>query len=134
MLLHFLTAAAIFMHATLGCCAHGSHEVGPVDDEPSSNCCCHCEHHHSPQDDLSEESPQPVPHECNHTDCEWPAPETRNPDDLFTLDLAGILPSTSTSTFAFPLGNGFNLSRLSSEASLPALPVRAHLANCVFLI
>ena len=98
MLLHLLTAAAIFVHATLGCCAHEAHEVSETISEPST-CSCHCEHHHSPQDDLSEESgesPEPVPHECNHTNCEWPAPETRNDDDLLTLDFTGILPSTST--------------------------------------
>ncbi len=136
MLLQLLTAAAIFVHATLGCCAHGAHEVSQVEAEPST-CGCHCQHHHSPQDDLSEESeesPEPVPHECNHTDCKWPAPETRNHDDLLTLDLTGILPSTSTAILTFSLGNGFDFFRLSPEASLPAPPVRAHLAHCVFLI
>ena len=133
MLLHLLTAAAIFVHATLGCCAHEAHAVSKTNNEPST-CGCHCEHHHSPQDDLSKESPEPVPHECSHTDCKWPAPETRTDTDLLTRDFAGFVPSTATISLASVLGNELDFSALSPHNALHPLPVRAHLAHCVFLI
>ena len=142
MLLHLLTAAAIFVHATLGCCAHETHDVRVEKNEPSDcGCCCHHHHpeqSHSEQSDPAEESPEPVPHECNHADCSWPAPEARTDIDLLTLDLTGIVPSTSTLSLASILGslhgNEFNFSGLSPNHSLHTLSVRAHLAHCILLI
>jgi len=151
--LHLLTAAAIFVHATLGCCAHESHEVGSAVGNPSD--CRSCELHSSPQaspqaspqDDhdhadlsqelqrLSQESQQPASHQCSHADCKW----LQTNVDLLTLDFAGFLPSTVTALLAFSLnngslGDGFNFSHLLPDASMSMLPVRLHLAHCVLLI
>ncbi len=130
LLVHLLTAATIFVHATVGCCAHKAHEVSRT----SGECCCkHADHEHD-GDGLSQELPQPAPQECNHTDCKWPAPKMRNHDDLLLLSSTGILPLASSSSHLYVLYNGLEYLGLLPDASWRTLPVRAHLAKCVLLI
>jgi len=163
-LVHLLTAATIFVHATMGCCAHEAHDaIQGTSGEPSTSCCCeHDTHgqgthgqgthgqgaheqgaHEHDGGGLSQELPQPAPHECSHTDCTWPAPEVRNSGDFFSLDFAGIVPwplsgsrvsSSELFVLGNGLGNGFNFPGLLPNAFLRILPVRSHLAKCVLLI
>jgi len=131
---HLLTVAAIFVHATMGCCAHEAHSTEATSGQPSD--CCGCEHSRSGQDGHS--SQQPVPHECSHTDCNWPAPEVRNCVDLILLDaLLNSAENTqwiSALSFDFVLGKGGYSSALLPDVSLHTVPLRAHLAKCVLLI
>ncbi len=144
---HLLTVAAIFVHATFGCCAHETHEVEVTASESSECGCCH--HHSSHQeeheqddhsqddlahDDLSQKGQQPVPHECSHADCKWPAPEARTLTDFELLSSMGILPWNSTNSLASLFGNASDSSLLLPDLASPTLPVRSHLALCVLLI
>jgi len=136
---HLLTVAAIFVHATMGCCAHEAHSMEAASCQPSA--CCGCEHSGSDQEGLQQDdhsSQQPVPHECSHTDCNWPAPEVRNCVDLVLLD-ALLNPTENTQwisalSFDFVLGKGGYSSALLPDVSLHTVPLRAHLAKCVLLI
>jgi len=137
---HLLTAAAIFVHATMGCCAHTAHGTN-VSNYQSSDC-CGCEHQGCGQEkglvQGDHPSEQPVPHECSHTNCKWPAPEVRNCMDLVSLDVllnsTGSLSWFANVSFALVSGNGVDSLMLLPASSLHTVPLRAHLAKCVLLI
>jgi len=143
-LVHLFTAATIFVHATMGCCAHEVHEASQTSGGTSS--CCDCEHADQGADqrygserhdlaDLQQELPQPVSQGCDHTDCKWPAPEVRDSDT--SPCSAGIFPwvlSSSQASSLFVLGSGLDFTKLLPDASWHTMPVRAHLANCVLLL
>ena len=119
-LVHTLTAVAILVHTTVGCCAHEPH--GSRDESRELIGLCglgqndhgqgdhgqgdHGHHDHSNAAILSaacpmdlessstcdHKSPQPAPHECRHADCNWPTTETRVGIDLMLTDFMGSVP------------------------------------------
>lgn len=146
---HLITAAAILVHATLGCCAHEGHslidavcghhhnEVGtqdchdeneqvPLQLEADHSCGEHAQHPTDPT--------HPAPQTCTHAQCMWPAPEMRDGSDLIQMDFLFALTPVLDAFFVslFPVGE--STLTFSVAHSPHALPVRAHLANCVFLI
>ena len=140
-----LTAAAIFVHSTAGCCAHEGHHT-------AVHSCQHADSHDArahghgvktaagatllPKECCSDhDSQQPGPESCRHANCTWPSPEVRHGADLLQLSFGSspACPLDSPLLVPFSVGQvlGPSIRRLLSPH---ALPVRAHLANCVFLI
>ena len=141
-LVNVFTTIAIFLHATVGCCAHEEHRVATDvcehhDHEVTSQD-CHHESEHSPlvlEGDCTSSDPSHphTPHTCTHARCQWPVPEVRDNSELlsdFSIALTCILDLPYVSLL--PVGE--STLTFSIIYSPHALPVRSHLANCVFLI
>jgi len=154
-LVHLITTASILLHSTLGCCAHGA-EV--TSEKGAEHLICHlvghnesAQHHHDDanHNQLTEEngtlanwpeffsqdeqhSHHHHSHECLHAKCEWPAPQVRACDTLFLCNSVASFWIADTLTECEAAGVRFFASAL--DLSWHALPVRSHLANCVFLI
>jgi len=159
---HLLTAAAILVHATMGCCAHESHDTESHDTsetccEQSSSCDSeHDDHEHANHSTISHsknslppkeassvqglsctagyQSQQPEPHECSHAGCSLSAPEVRSCADLMLLNFAGTIQWTATAPPVFFLNIGIDSPHLLPDFSLHTVPLRTHLAKSVLLI
>ena len=146
-LVHVFTAFAIFLHATVGCCAHGEHAVQGmcskhVDSHDSEN------HNHAIEEELladsladlaiksvcGHESGQPVPHECCRDKCKWTGSAERDNFDFMLSDLTDCTLCSLVASHVFPQAYGSDTSLFTLNFSLYAMPVRAHLAKCVLLI
>jgi len=157
--LHLLTAAAIFVHATLGCCAHQSHQGNNTSNTAPSNDSCgtkHCDHQHSKElpslevgsiaqtlchASLNEgvntpeiQAQRPESQECSHANCFWPFPEARTNTDLILLLTDGISQCDLTTSHASTLGNAIGTSNVLPDISTHNLSVRSHLVMRVLLI
>ncbi len=162
-LVHLLTAAAIFVHATLGCCAHEAHGARVAGGKPSDCCsaeranleCASLEHaghaneSHPLEAGLSTRVPcpvalqsgitfgypsqQPVPHSCSHGNCKWSSPEAQNCVDVILLDSTGEISWSPTFALEFLMVHG-SAPAVLTFLSPHAVPVRAHLAKCVLLV
>lgn len=143
--IRILTAAAIFVHSIVGCCAHEGHSTdSQVCGHALTSASCDHEHHlpithqaDTPQDDcpLGHNSNDETPQDCHHGTCEWPAPEARQSDELLVagFDL-GLCCYFDTSVDRLISVGCDSCSCPAFIASLHPLPVRAHLAYCVILI
>jgi len=160
-LVHLFTSAAILLHATVGCCAHeehriasdvcghhnhkidSNHEVGGDDCHDA----CHAKSEHSPllletecagllEAECTGDNPSHphTPPTCTHVRCQWPAPEIRDSGELLLLSFSVALTHYLDSPFVSLFSLGKSTWTLSLVYSPHALPVRSHLANCVFLI
>jgi hypothetical protein len=158
--LQLLTAAAILVHATLGCCAHESHQGS--DTSKTANDCCGTKHdghqHTQPSKELPSleagsiaqtichagsqegvrnhecQAQRPNSHECSHANCSWPYPEARGNTDLILLLPTDISQCDLTASHASALGNAIATSNALPDISPHNLSVRSHLAMCVLLI
>ena len=138
-LVHVLTTVAILLHAAVGCCAHDEHwlatDVCEHHDHEVTSHDCHHESEHSLlaiEEGCTSNDPH-TPHACTHARCQWPIPEVRENSELlsdFSVALTHFLDSPFVSLF--PVGE--STLTFSVVFSPHALPVRSHLANCVFLI
>lgn len=146
---HLLTAAAIFVHATVGCCVHEAHGMDGECCEPID--CSGAENHdHSIEAELpaarscssalelsstfGQQPQQPSPHECHHADCQWPTPEVQDSVDLMLLDFAGGVPWSLGISLVPLLANGSDSPFLLPHSSPHTVPVRTHLTKCVLII
>lgn len=140
----FLTAASVLLHATVGCCAHEAHG------ETLGGCTHHAHEAHSGDTSDShgvaessiaelgtaacDHPSHEAPHGCDHGDCDWPAPELRQATDALS---ASLVASFSWMVAPVPVEVAPSAQKygtwLAGETSL-ALPVRTHVAHCVFLI
>lgn len=140
----FLTAASVLLHATVGCCAHEVHG------ETLGGCTHHAHEAHSGDTSDShgvadssiaelgmgacDHPSHEAPHGCDHGDCDWPAPELRQVTDALS---ASLVASFSWMVAPVPVEVAPSSQKygtwLAGETSL-ALPVRTHVAHCVFLI
>ena len=140
----FLTAASVLLHATVGCCAHEAHAA------TSDECAHHLheasageggESHCTGESSIAElgtaacdHPSHEAPHGCDHGDCDWPAPELRQATDVLSASLMAsfswmVAPRTVE---AAPSSQKYG-TWSARETSL-TLPVRTHVAHCVFLI
>jgi hypothetical protein len=139
-----IAAAAILMHTTVGCCAHESHRATNEDYEHID---CHdagshdhdTETEHGPLAieqfcECGHHTPQRTPHDCCHGKCNWIAPELQHSDELLIQDFVFAQPWPLNTSLASLLLEVSVYRTLSADHVLHALPVRPHLANCVFLI
>lgn len=128
-----LTAALLLLHSFFGCCAHALQDTN-CRDEPHEICVEHREHEAShfcvSDEPLDEQLPEDG-HGCCRVKCQWLAPDA--PADLAAalLSYAAIFDADQTAaTFAASTWR----CEISPLDSLPALPMRAHLALGVLLI
>jgi hypothetical protein len=156
-IVRLLTAVAIVVHTTVGCCAHGAH--GKNDECCKQNDCCtvkqgnHESHGHAYHDQLGagelsadlpqtldssstcdHQSQQPAPHECRHANCIWTTPEARDNIDLMSLSFEGNIQWSVNTSLVFLLAYGNESPDLLSFFSPHSAPVRVHLIKCVLLI
>ena len=150
--LQLVTAAAILLHATLGCCAHEVHHVSGYIVSDHVVASHNCRHHHDALDVADHEShdhkfSQPAkehanpqgsqpstPLSCTHTRCEWPAPELRTDGETLSLEFSGDVASYANSFAASLFERSKTVLTNSANLSLSALPVRSHLAHSVLQI
>lgn len=144
--IHLLTTTAIFVHATLGCCAHETHGVAGNRCEPTD--CCDSELHgqvnesqhqaighsqHSLNSAYLCQSQQSESHQCEHALCSWSAPDSRSSVELMlqtSLECIHGLQSTSPASF---LARG-RISLLLTSNPDPPATLSKHLAYGVLLI
>jgi hypothetical protein len=145
--IRLLTATAVLVHATVGCCAHEAHSVHG---ECSESICCHDidNHGHSVEGELQagcsttlalisdneHKSEQPVPHDCCRDKCKWTDSEARDNFDFVLSGFTGNAACSLIASHGLPQVNRSALILLSRNSSLCTAPVRAHLAKCVLLI
>ena len=156
--IRILTAFAIVVHATVGCCAHGTHTSAMAEAHATAQAACvhvdgsavahhhggdcagHADHRLATPESLetscvcNQQSPPPVPHGCCHATCKWPARELRESVDLLILSLSIELESDVNTARPLVLVTFGSSLRPFSDSVPRTLPVRSHLAKCVFLI
>jgi hypothetical protein len=125
------TAAAVVLHALLGCCAHHAHAVEASEDQPTSRICSHAHHDH----EHGPVSEQPGP-----TDSD---PETPCGDAECAFLLAGKLVVDGADCYAtLPVGfigpASANTSTLAATIAVDSggpvpTPVRLHLLHQILL-
>ena len=140
----FLTAVSVLLHATVGCCAHESHAA-------TSSGCAHHRHETSSgecshtsnvgESNIAElgtaacdHRSQETPHGCDHRDCDWPAPELRQVTDALSASLVASLSWMVASLPVEATPSRLKYGAWLAQKTRLALPVRTHVAHCVFLI
>lgn len=144
---NILTAAAIAVHGTLGCCAHGAHGGEEVGRQGCEDHCCsgHAGHHHE------RHATKPAPtaphhkgaevtfandghsHVCHHARCTWYAPEVWGAGWVDSVITALTLPPANAAYGSPAAVSPALIDVLHSGVSM-ALPVRSHLLKSVLLI
>ncbi len=146
-LVHLLTAVAICVHATFGCCVHEVHGKGVASSEPAAGCCCELGGHakgsqltpaEPSESELSftcrDDSSSPTPTKCAHANCLWPSPESQNEMGSLLLSTTVNAPWDFATSGTLVSSGGMDFPLLSHDLQLLAGPVRAHLLKCVLLI
>jgi len=155
---HLLTAVAIFVHSTWGCCAHESHRDCSVSD--TSRGCCSSEHADhleesqglkslafftSPQATCTasrqtemagpgHQSQKPESHECSHANCSWSVSESQSSAALKSLHAVGGIQATVAVSHVLVTGSESSMPVFLAGIALQKLSVRSHLAISVLLI
>ncbi|MCA9230693.1 MAG: hypothetical protein KDA57_08575 [Planctomycetales bacterium] len=143
------TAAAVLVHAIAGCCAHDGEScceawVGQATclqraglEQCSKGHGRMAEHHvedHAAGAGTESEHENPSHHGCHYAKCSWTVPELRTSESLLDLNITArvdwSLPCYSDGQLIEGRDGSIGIAKLS----LPALPLRAHLAKCVLLI
>jgi len=91
--IRILTVGTIMVHASVGCCAHeGLFLYGGACGDSDLVACHHadkgdetCDHALAEDHTSDDQSKQPTPHECDHAQCIWSAPELRDCDQFQML-------------------------------------------------
>lgn len=140
----FLTAASVLLHATVGCCAHEAHG------EALGGCAYHAHEAHSDDSSASpsvsessiaelgtaacDHPSNEAPHGCDHGDCDWPAPELRQATDALSASLVASLSWMVAPLPVEAAPSTLKYGAWSAHETSLTLPVRTHVAHCVFLI
>jgi len=151
MFIDLLTAASVFVHAMVGCCAHADHGVIGGCCEPTAAVseavedCCPTGHGHSSVGHLlvaanafhaipSQQPERHAPHQCRHADCKGSLSEIRKSDgSVRLLSVGALLADRCVGGGAIAVEQQ-GPSLLGPYASAHKMPLRAHLAKSVLLL